>query len=199
MKCSPSLLLTAAVFLCVATAGSHSTTPPGSSPGGFRAQQTLNGLMDYYWDHDPVAKNISFFFACGQIGGQGSPKDWSKCSCYTPDKCLNCYRWWDAIAIESLATYGIYTNSSNHTDIPVSVFDHSPYNGDWDGQSATFVDDFAWYGIAYLRVYEWLNVRGVKLDLSISGDPSNWQHDITCRGQRSHSKHCKSCHAKIVL
>ena len=155
MKYSLSLLLMAAVF---ANAGSLS---PADTPGGSRAQQTLNGLMDYYWDHDPAAKNISFFFACGQIGGQGSPKDWTKCSCYTPDRCLNCYRWWDAVAMESLATYGIYTNSSNHSDIPVSVFEHSPYNGDWGGFSATFVDDFAWYGIAYLRVYEWLNVSYV--------------------------------------
>lgn len=156
MKFFPSLLPTAAVFLCMANEVKVSSG--ASSTGEYRAQQTLNGLMDYYWNHDLVTKNISFFFACGQIGGQGSPKDFTKCSCYYPESCLNCYRWWDAVAIESVATYGIYTNTSNNSDIAGSVFDHSPYNGDWPGTSFTFIDDFAWYGIAYLRVYEWLNV-----------------------------------------
>lgn len=159
MKCySLSLLVTAAGFLCVSAASAKQFTTGVSSTGEYRAQQALSGLMDYYWNHDPVAKNISFFFACGQIGGQGYPNDWTKCSCYNPDSCLNCYRWWDAVAIESVATYGIYMSTSNHSDIVGSVFDHSPYNGDWDGLTSTFVDDFTWYGIAYLRVYEWLNV-----------------------------------------
>lgn len=131
--------------------------PPSSA--ATRTQQALGGLLEYYWDHDPAAKNISFFFSCGQIGGQGQPANWKKCSCNNPSSCLNCYRWWDAVAMESIATYGIYTNSSNHSTVPDVVFAHSPYNGDWDGMySYTFVDDFAWYGIAYLRVYEWLNV-----------------------------------------
>lgn len=145
------------IFLATGVECKQSTMSPDSSPttGEQRARLTLSGLMDYYWDHDPVAKNISFFFACGQIGGMGSPNKWSKCSCYNQESCLNCYRWWDAVAIESLATYGMYTNSTNNSDVADSVFDHSPYNGDWPGYHKTFVD----YGISYLRVYEWLNVR----------------------------------------
>ena len=132
---------------------------PGNTPTGtYRAQLTLEGLMQYYWKHDPITKNVSFFFACGQIGGQGSPANWAQCSCNNPTSCLNCYRWWDAVAMESLATYGIHTNSTNNSDIPALVFEHSPYNGGWNGKSHTFVDDFAWYGIAYLKVYQWLNV-----------------------------------------
>lgn len=139
--------------------GPPTQAPPSSAD---RVQQTLAGLMDYYWDHDPTAKDISFFFACGQIGGQGTLANWKKCSCYNQDSCLNCYRWWDAVATESVATYGIYTNTSNHSLIADTIFAHSPYNGGWDGEySYTFVDDFAWYGIAYLRVYEWLNVSYV--------------------------------------
>ena len=154
------LLLVSAVYFHVRCDGRQSTanlTPSAS----VRAQQTLNGLMDYYWSQDPNHKNISFFFACGQIGGVGS--DQSQCSCSNPSACFSCYRWWDAIALESLATFGIYTNTSNHSDIPDTIFHHSPYNANWDAvNSYTYVDDFAWYGIAYLRVYEWLNVSRKK-------------------------------------
>ena len=145
---------------CVLPGGIFFCSASSSPTASMRAQQTLHGLLEYYWSHDPAAKDVSFFFACGQIGAQGSPADWTKCSCYNQQSCLNCYRWWDAIAIESLATYGMYTNTTNHSSIPQSVFDHSPYNGDWSASAHTFVDDFAWYGMAYLRVYEWLNVSG---------------------------------------
>ena len=120
-----------------------------------RVNQTLNGLIEYYWNNDPKEKDIMFFFACGQIGGQGS-SNWKKCSCYDKTSCLNCYRWWDAVAIESLATYGIYSNTTKNSQVPETIFNHSPYNANYYGK--TFIDDFAWYGIAYLRVYEWLKV-----------------------------------------
>ena len=153
-KSKMKLLVSVVLFLSCLVGESKQQSAPGV--GEYRAQTTLNGLMDYYWNHDPAAKNISFFFACGQIGGQGG--GWDKCSCTKPDSCVNCYRWWDAVAIESVATYGIYMNTSNHSDIAGSVFDHSPYNGNWNGLQSTFIDDFAWYGIAYLKVYEWRNV-----------------------------------------
>ena len=125
-----------------------------------RADQTFQGLMRYYWRHDPASKNIGFFFACGQIGGFGTPDAWNKCGCYTPAACTNCYRWWDAIAMEALANYGIYTNTKQYANIPDSIFAHSPYNAKWNAtKDCTFIDDFSWYGIAYLRVYEWLKVR----------------------------------------
>ena len=93
---------------------------------------------------------------CAQIGTATTP---GKCTCYTPSACLNCFRWWTAIALESVATYGIYTKSKTHSNIPELVFEHSPYNANWNATAAcTFIDDFTWYGIAYLRVYEWLNV-----------------------------------------
>lgn len=138
-------------------AGYPSTTGAAASS---RATLTLQGLMDYYWNHDPQDKTIGFFFACGQVGGQGKPANWKKCSCNNGGSCLNCYRWWDAVAMESLASYGLYTNSSSNAEVPDVVFKHSPYNANWDGlNSYTFVDDFVWYGIAYLRVYDWLQVR----------------------------------------
>ena len=127
-----------------------------------RVNQTLQGLFHYYWTSDPEAKTIKFFFACGQIGGGGSPYKWNKCSCYEPTACVNCYRWWDAVTLESVATHGIYTNSTEYSEIADIIFDHSPYNSKWDAhttQSCTFIDDFTWYGIAYLRVYEWLKVK----------------------------------------
>ena len=121
-----------------------------------RTNQMLQGLLD------PMAKNIGFFFACGQIGGYGSPYKWNECSCYNRASCVGCYRWWDAVGLESTATYGIYTNTriKSHFAAAQTVFAHSPYNSNWNAtQFCTFIDDFVWYGIAYLRVYEWLKVR----------------------------------------
>ena len=122
-----------------------------------RALQTLQGLIDYYWNQDPTNKKISFFFCCGQIGGNADA--WKRCSCNNGASCINCYRWWDAVSVESVATYGLFANTTNNSDVPDIVFNHSPYNANWDGaHDYTFVDDFAWYGIAYLRVFDWLKV-----------------------------------------
>ena len=120
-----------------------------------RAEQTMQGLFYYYWRQDTQANQIKFFFACGQIGGAGGG-----CSCEDPTSCTDCYRWWDAIAMESIATYGIYTNSTNYSTVADPIYAHAPYNANWDGSKyCTFIDDFAWYGIAYLRFYEWLKVN----------------------------------------
>ncbi len=136
--------------------------PSHNANASERAFQTLQGLMDYYWTHDPKNKNVGFFFACGQVGGQGSTGLWKECSCYNAESCLNCYRWWDGVSIESLSSYGLYMNTSENSQVPGVVFKHSPYNGHWDAvNDPTFIDDFAWYGIAYLRVYDWLKVRHV--------------------------------------
>lgn len=121
-----------------------------------RAEQTIQGLFHYYWRQDAQVKQIEFFFACGQIGGADGGQS---CTCENTALCTACYRWWDAIAMESVATYGIYTNSTNYSKIADTIFAHSPYNSNWPGDTrCTFIDDFAWYGIAYLRVYEWLKV-----------------------------------------
>ena len=123
-----------------------------------RAELTLDGLFHYFWKSDPKSKEIQFFFTCGQIGGAGSQPQ-GQCSCDNPNSCTNCYRWWDALAIESVASYGIYTKTRNHSDIADAIFAHSPYNDKFDGSTlCTYVDDFVWYGIAYLRFYEWLGV-----------------------------------------
>ena len=123
-----------------------------------RVDQTLQGLFHYFWRNDPRRKHIQFFFACGQIGGGGTPS-LGACSCDDPKVCLYCYRWWDAIALESIATHGIYTNTKNYSTTATTIFAHSPYNSNWNATAiCTFVDDFTWYGIAYLRVYEWLKV-----------------------------------------
>ena len=124
-----------------------------------RVDQTLNGLFHYFWRNDPTRKNIQFFFSCGQIGGGGTAND-GTCSCDDPRVCLYCYRWWDAVALESVANYGIFTKTKNHSEIASIIFAHSPYNANWNATvTCTFVDDFSWYGIAYLRVYEWLKVQ----------------------------------------
>lgn len=123
-----------------------------------RTALTLNGLFNYYWKTDPSHKKIQFFFVCAQIGEIGTSKA-GQCSCVNPSSCVNCYRWWSAISLEAVATYGILMNTTNHSRLPEMFYDHSPYNADWDAAtSCTFIDDFLWYGIAYLQVYEWLGV-----------------------------------------
>lgn len=122
-----------------------------------RTEQALQGLFEYYWRSDPVSKNIKFFFACAQVGGNGGLGNLYQCTCGNPDSCVNCYRWYDAITLESLATYGIYTNTTNNSEVADIMFAHSPYNAKWNAQAACiWIDDFSWYGIAYLRVFEWL-------------------------------------------
>ena len=130
-----------------------------------RAEQALQGLFHYYWlgdarpkKHHGSKNNVKFFFACGQIG---DPNLKGLCSCGdTPNSCVNCYRWYDGVTLESVATYGIYMNTKNNSQVPDVVWAHSPYNADWNAtELCTFMDDFSWYGIAYLRVYEWLKVN----------------------------------------
>ena len=125
-----------------------------------RTEQTLQGLFHYYWRNDPRRKQVQFFFACGQIGGDGTAySNYGACICINPSSCVSCYRWWDAVALESVATYGIYRNTKNYSTIANTIFAHSPYNANWNATATcTFIDDFTWYGIAYLRVYEWLKV-----------------------------------------
>ena len=131
-----------------------------------RAEQTLNGLLHYYWTSDPRHKHIKYFRVCGQTGGVGGYYYAGRCTCTDPASCVNCYRWYDAVTLESVATYGIYVQTTNNSDVPETIFNHSPYNADWNATAAcTFIDDFSWYGLAYLRVYEWLKVCGILYDV----------------------------------
>jgi hypothetical protein len=140
-----------------------------------RTNDTLNGLFEYYWQVDPSANQIGFFFSCGQIGGwgQGTGAKWDQCSCENPSACSDCYRWWDAIALESIADYGMTLNTTRNSTISQVFFDHSPYNGNWD--ACSFVDDFLWFGIAYLKVYEWLNDT-IWLNRSLALYDWSWTH-----------------------
>lgn len=150
---SLGLLFVYASLLCRSAAAKSSANVSAE----FRAQQTLNGLFNYYWKHDSVHKNVEFIFVCAQLGLPATP---GSCTCINPKVCVDCYRWWSAVALESVATYGIYTNSTNHSQVADTFFSHSPYNANWNATAAcTYIDDFTWYGIAYLRVYEWLKVR----------------------------------------
>ena len=148
-----------ATLLClVLPQNATASTKASIDAAELRATQTIEGLFSYYWKKDPTHRKISFFFSCAQIGDIGSSTV-GHCSCYNPSSCVNCYRWWSAVALESVATYGIYMNIKNHSKVPAMFYSHSPYNADWNATaSCTYVDDFLWYGIAYLRVYDWLGV-----------------------------------------
>jgi hypothetical protein len=150
------LLVTAA--LITAAQANQNGSKARDTDAAYRSELTLKGLFNYYWRNDPANKDIEFLFVCGELGLVGTSKP-SQCSCYNPSSCVNCYRWWTAIVMESVATYGIYMNTSNHSALPDVVYKHSPYNANWDAvATCTYVDDFLWYGIAYLRVYDWLSV-----------------------------------------
>lgn len=155
-----AVVLFCVFLLCISLSGSHATR--NSSDALERVEQTVGGLFYYYWAHDTYAKAVEFFFACGQIGGMGDRSQPKKCYCYSRTACENCYRWWDAVALEAVANHAIYTkNRKKYAHVPKAIFSHSPYNSKWNAQTAlacTYIDDFAWYGIAYLRVYEWLKV-----------------------------------------
>lgn len=155
------MCVTTLVILLSIALGIAESKPVDETDAESRVQQAMGGLFNYYWKKDPINKDIEFFFACAQIGEIGSP---GQCTCVNPTACLECYRWWSAVALEAVATYGIYMNTTNHTNIPDAIFDHSPYNSNWKPENA-FIDDFLWYGITYLRVHEWLKVS-IATDLS---------------------------------
>ena len=159
-----SLLVLLSAFSIRIEAGTDAKVKSSIAEATLRAQQAMQGLFHYYWRQDAQVKRIEFFFACGQIGdGSGL------CTCESTVSCTSCYRWWDAVAMESVATYGMYTGSKNNSKIADTIFAHSPYNSNWPGQKyCTFIDDFAWYGIAYLRVYEWLKVCRLSATCSFS-------------------------------
>ena len=148
------------LLVCSATQPDRLLLSPNSSVSSQqKAYMTLEGIFNYYWKSDPSAANVKFLFVCGQIGGVGKLHEETACTCDHPKSCVNCYRWFDAVTLESIASYGIYMNTKNHSDVAETIFDHSPYNGDWNATAyCTFIDDFSWYGIAYLKVYEWLKV-----------------------------------------
>ena len=153
------LVLAAVAALVVATALAERTSSElRGADAASRSELTFKGLFNYFWKNDPQHKKIEFLFVCGELGYVGSGSA-SQCSCLNPSSCVNCYRWWTATTMESVATYGIYMNTSNHSSLPDVVFSHSPYNAEWDATAVcTYIDDFLWYGIAYLRVYDWLSV-----------------------------------------
>eukprot|EP00118_Oscarella_pearsei_P006320 m.28584 g.28584 ORF g.28584 m.28584 type:complete len:829 (+) comp30869_c0_seq1:20-2506(+) len=119
----------------------------------------------------PVPPNATspaqFFFACGQIGGL-APRDksigYGSCQCELdwPSACVACYRWWSAIALEACVNFVIESGMALNVSLAArimhiaeSMWIHSPYNADWNAEAtAVFIDDFAWYSLAYLRVYD---------------------------------------------
>ena len=158
--CLSILLMVLVAATEVSCGGLEDEEEQSSTNASLRAELTLNGLFNYFWKMDPENKGIKFLFACGQLGYLGTGQS-GKCSCYNADKCVNCYRWWTALLVESVATYGITTNTTKHSVVPDIIFKHSPYNSKWDPVvTCTYIDDFLWYAIAYLRVYDWLHVSG---------------------------------------
>ena len=122
-----------------------------------RVEQVTDGLYSLWWmknQTNTTGGQPGFFFACGQIGGTGTSL-WTQCVCDDPSQCQNCYRWWDATAVESLANRGLWLGDTQHADTARTLLAHAPYDARWTGPCA-YMDDFGWYLLAYTRVYTWL-------------------------------------------
>ena len=110
-----------------------------------------------------------FYFSCGQMGGlapYGQTTSVYTCLCESdwPYDCTNCYRWWSAVALEASINFcmakGLTPSAtgicSKVHKTAESMWTHSPYNGYWDvKRKDVYVDDFSWYALAYLKVYDW--------------------------------------------
>ena len=156
---------------CSVMADANCVTP--QSPGCYTTASAACMCNEPEVGPDPAAVNkpAQFYFSCGQIGGLGGH---NQVGTVSPDKCqcesdwmfgcTSCYRWWSAVALEASVNYCIATGLPwNSTGLcgdvfnrSVSMWAHAPYNKYWDGSiSAVYVDDFTWYALAYLRVYDW--------------------------------------------
>ena len=111
----------------------------------------------------PNGTNLAatFFFACGQVGGAAAPNvpvTAAQCKCVSdwPSACENCYRWWSAVSMEASVNLAIAAGVSPTSEqgqlvvaAAESMFLHAPYNADWNATAhPSWVDDFAWYGLA---------------------------------------------------
>lgn len=128
-----------------------------AAPMADRLDASASGLFDLWWmynETNSTGGQPGFLFACGQIGGTGTAR-WDQCICDDPSNCQNCYRWWDATAIEGVASRGLWRGDRLHAEKARTLLAHSPYNANWGGMCA-YIDDFSWYLLAYTRVYAWL-------------------------------------------
>eukprot|EP00299_Pterocystis_sp_00344_P016386 c8222_g1_i2.p1 GENE.c8222_g1_i2~~c8222_g1_i2.p1 ORF type:complete len:579 (+),score=91.41 c8222_g1_i2:35-1771(+) len=152
-----------------------------------RVNQTLDGLFTYSWMSGNDGVPFGFWFACGQIGGCGDNNPpWYQCRCEnkTFPVCTQCFRWWDAVILESIISISEYRNDSSYEYLPELIFSRSPYNSTWPPH-CSYVDDFAWYTLLYLRVHEWLGDKQTKW-LEIAAGLFEWTwdagYDKTCGG-----------------
>jgi hypothetical protein len=158
------------MFIVALIASGNAAPPPIDVTPLARASATVDGLFTYYFRREPNRTlPAAFFFSCGQIGGSAPehapPLPASQCQCESEDEfgCVNCYRWWSAVALEALASYAIAANltSSDAGGARIlaaaeSMWRHAPYNAAWNAtKHPTWVDDFAWYGLAYARMHDW--------------------------------------------
>ena len=137
-----------------------STVAEPTAPSTTRVDGAASALFVLWWQANATRAQPGFFFSCGQIGKTGT-SDWRQCAC-VKEPCENCYRWWDAVALEMLANRGLWIGGlpdPQHAAAARTTLAHAPYNSAWTGP-CPFVDDFGWFLLAYARVYEWLGDDG---------------------------------------
>ena len=167
---------------CTIPECSYCATQPSGCPtknsDGCYTTASSTCLCDLPPGTPPPGSNTpaQFFFSCGQMGGLapfGASCSVDTCLCESDwaYSCTNCFRWFSALAMESSVNYCMELGRSPNStgvcgqvhDAAVSMWLHSPYNGYWDGgHHPVYVDDFAWYALAYLRVYAWTGDRGME-------------------------------------
>eukprot|EP00117_Sycon_ciliatum_P004163 scpid28281/ scgid8652/ len=144
--------------------------PTKTSPGCYTTASAACMCNDPPGPAPPGSNTAAeFFFSCGQLGGLapfGKTGSSGRCQCESDwvFACTNCYRWWSAVGLEATVNYCITMSEKANstgtcglvTRAADSMWEHSPYNSQWDGgEFPVYVDDFTWYALAYLRVYDW--------------------------------------------
>jgi hypothetical protein len=168
--------------------GGAVTTSAWSPTGGGQLQrvdQAFAGLQQYFFTTD--TRGASFWKACGQTGGNGGAQNHFECKCEAKGAfCINCIRWWMAVALQSLISLNQVTPGHASLNATTSMLGsmraHSPYTTR-AAPSWAYIDDYLWYVLMWLDSYRWL---GVASDLDDAASTmelmAQWGTDQTCGG-----------------
>ena len=154
-----------------------SVSAPGSHVvDASRADAAFKGLQAYFFDD-----RGSIWKSCGQNGGLGHAPSSFECKCESGPFCKNCYRWWNAVAVQSLITWSQAMPSAVPRNETIRLIEtmraHSPYTTRAD-PAWGYIDDYLWYVLLWMDVYEWLgDAKDLEeavstLELSVQARPS---------------------------
>lgn len=148
-----------------------------------RVDAAYDGLQHYFFQ-----RKDGFWKACGQNGGLGHAPSRFDCVCEkgTPF-CKNCYRWWMAVALQSLVSLN-EAIPSGHSSLNTTrqlidtMRQRSPYTLRAQ-PSWAYIDDYLWYVLMWLDVYRWLGHESDLTEAAATFDlMTRWADDTSCGG-----------------